>query len=217
MEKPVLYSHWKSSCSWLVRTALSYKGIDYELRTIDIDKGEQHNAEYSKLNPNGFVPTFLHQGDVLCESMAILEYLEETFPKPQLLPSNSAANRALVRSLCMNIISGIQPLQIPRVYECVSKEKAEQMQFVRKMINNGFEAMEKRLSICAGKFCVGDELTLADLCLLPQVYNAINKFGMNISQYPTIERMYESTSQLDIIQPAHPSNQPDKPTNIKKL
>ncbi|KAI6176169.1 Glutathione S-transferase [Aphelenchoides bicaudatus] len=212
MEKPVLFSYWMSSCSWRVRAALEFKQIDYELRTIDLGEGENRTEEYLSLNPTGFVPTFLFNGNVICESMAICEYIEEEFPGPKFLPGD-AANKALIRSLCMNIVAGIQPLQIPRVYEKISNDANEQMEFIHNVIDTGFSAIEKRLQKCAGKYSVGDELTLADLFLFPQAYNATDKFGMDLSKYKIISRIIGTLSELPLIQKTHAANQPDNPAN----
>lgn len=188
--QPVLYSYWRSSCSWRVRIALNLKEIPYDIKPISLIKagGEQHCNEYREVNPMEQVPAlqigrykkkgkirhsnysiFIADGHTLVESLAIMHYLEETRPQRPLLPQD-VHKRAKVREICEVIASGIQPLQNLIVLIHVGEEKKKE--WAQHWITRGFRAIEKLLSTSAGKYCVGDEISLADCCLVPQVFNA---------------------------------------------
>ncbi|XP_060243904.1 maleylacetoacetate isomerase isoform X3 [Meriones unguiculatus] len=185
-EKPVLYSYFRSSCSWRVRIALALKGIDYETVPINLikDGGQQ---------------------------LAIVEYLEETRPIPRLLPQD-AQKRAIVRMISDLIASGIQPLQNLSVLKQLGQEN--QIPWAQKAITSGFTALEKILQSTAGKYCVGDEVSMADVCLVPQVANA-ERFKVDVSQYPTISHINKALLALDAFQVSHPSRQPDTPAELR--
>lgn len=192
-DKTILYSYWHSSCSWRVRIALNWKNIPYETRAVNLLKpgGEQHVADYRMINPMAQVPTLLigrcvgynHipenitdsqyalllDGHSIIESIAILHYLEETRPLPALLPQDSY-ERARVREIVEIIASGVQPLQNLKVQKYVGRDKRKE--WAQHWINSGFRALEERLSTSAGEYCVGDKVSMADCCLLPQVFNA---------------------------------------------
>ncbi|XP_031213134.1 maleylacetoacetate isomerase isoform X4 [Mastomys coucha] len=170
-ELPVLYSYFRSSCSWRVRIALALKGIDYETVPINLikDGGQQFSEEFQILNPMKQVPALKIDGITIGQSLAIMEYLEETRPIPRLLPQDPQ-KRAIVRMISDLIASGIQPLQNLSVLKQVGQEN--QMPWAQKAITSGFNALEKILQSTAGKYCVGDEVSMADVCLVPQVANA---------------------------------------------
>lgn len=190
-KQPILYSYWRSSCSWRVRIALNLKEIPYDIKPISLIKsgGEQHCNEYREVNPMEQVPalqigkySLVHQnsylkfhfffnldGHTLIESLAIMHYLEETRPQRPLLPQD-VHKRAKVREICEIICSGIQPLQNLIVLIHVGEEKKKE--WAQHWITRGFRAVEKVLSTSAGKYCVGDEISMADCCLVPQVFNA---------------------------------------------
>lgn len=211
-EKPILYSYWHSSCSWRVRIALNWKNIPYETRAVNLLKpgGEQLAAEYRAINPTAQVPTLLIDGHSIIESIAILHYLEETRPLPALLPQD-AHQRAQVREIVEVIASGIQPLQNLKVQKYVGKEKRKE--WAQHWINSGFRALEQRLATSAGKYCVGDEVSMADCCLLPQVFNA-RKSDIDMRQYPIISRIEGELETIPAFIAAHPTNQPDCPTEL---
>ncbi|XP_045132524.1 maleylacetoacetate isomerase-like isoform X3 [Portunus trituberculatus] len=169
--KPILYSYFRSSCSWRVRIVLAHKKIDYEYQPIHLLKKEQVSDEYTKVNPMGQVPALIVEDKMLTQSISIMEYLEETYPQNPLLPKEPLL-RAKVREICEVIGSGIQPLQNLAVLQKIGDEKMEWGHFY---INKGFCALEQLLAGCAGKYSVGDQVTLADCCLVPQVYNANSK------------------------------------------
>ncbi|XP_027225769.2 probable maleylacetoacetate isomerase 2 isoform X1 [Penaeus vannamei] len=208
--KPILYSYFRSSCSWRVRIALAHKGVDYEYRAINLLKQEQVSDEYKKLNPLGQVPALIVDENTLTQSISILEYLEEAFPQKPLLPKD-LFKRAKVREVCEIIGSGIQPLQNLSVLQKIGETKMEWGHFY---IQKGFVALEQVLANSAGKYCVGDEVTIADCCLVPQVYNA-NRFKVDMAAFPVISRVHDALMSLDAFKAAHPSQQPDCPEDLK--
>ncbi|XP_023384583.1 maleylacetoacetate isomerase isoform X2 [Pteropus vampyrus] len=184
--KPILYSYFRSSCSWRVRIALALKSIDYETIPVNLikDGGQQ---------------------------LAIIEYLEETRPTPRLLPRDPK-KRASVRMISNLIAGGIQPLQNLSVLKEVGQEK--QLAWAQKTISSGFNALEQILQSTAGKYCVGDEVSMADLCLVPQVANA-ERFKVDLTLYPTISHINKSLLALEAFQVSHPSRQPDTPPELR--
>ncbi|XP_024877286.1 probable maleylacetoacetate isomerase 2 [Temnothorax curvispinosus] len=208
--KAVLYSYWRSSCSWRVRIALNLKEIPYDIKPISIIKedGEQHSNEFRKINPMERVPALYIDNHTLIESMNILQYLEETRPTPPLMPADPV-ERARMREICEVIVSGIQPLQNIGVLSYIEKERRKE--WPQHWITKGFTAVEKLLSSSAGKYCVGDEITLADCCLVPQMYNA-QKFHVNLEPFSTILRVGRHLEHHPAFTATHPNNQPDCPS-----
>jgi len=208
-----LYNYFRSSTSYRVRIALNLKGLDYEYRPVHLRKGEQRGAAYLALNPQGGVPALeLDDGRVLTQSMAILEYLEETRPEPPLLPEDPPA-RARVRSLAFAVACDIHPLNNLRVLErlrALGQDEAGVAAWFRHWVAVEFAALEERLAgePETGRFCHGDGPTLADLCLVPQVVNG-QRFDCDMAPYPTIRRIHEACMALDAFQKAHPTRQPD--------
>lgn len=207
--KPILYSYFRSSCSWRVRIALALKNIDYEIVAINLikDGGQQFSKEFQALNPMKQVPALKIDGITLSQSLAIIEYLEETRPTPRLLPQDPK-KRAQVRMISDLLASGIQPLQNLSVLNQVGKEN--QLTWAQRVIAPGFNALEQILQSTAGKYCMGDEVSMADLCLVPQVANA-ERYKVDLSPYPTISRINKSLLALEAFQVSHPSRQPDTP------
>ncbi|CAG8734835.1 16183_t:CDS:2 [Cetraspora pellucida] len=206
-EKPILYTYYRSSCAWRVRTCLNWKGIDCEYCFVSILKEEQKEEKYSDMNPYKLVPTLKIDGIVLTQSVAIIEYLEETRPEKPLLPKDPH-KRALVRSLVQAIAGDIQPLQNLRILLNIESLGGDKKEWAKSCISNGFEGVEKQLAKTSGKFCVGDEVTLADICLLPQVYNA-NRYEIDMTKFPLIQRIANDLSELEAFKKAHPDNQAD--------
>ncbi|XP_033123232.1 maleylacetoacetate isomerase-like isoform X1 [Anneissia japonica] len=167
--------------------------------------------EHRELNPSGQVPALLIDGLTLAQSIAIIEYIEETREGTPILPKEPS-QRAVVRQVTESITSGIQPIQNLSVLKYVGSEK--KMEWGNYHIDLGFQALEKLLTRTAGKYCVGDTVTMADLCLVPQVYNA-NRFKVDMSKYPIISRIDTSLSELDEFKAAHPSKQPDCPEDLR--
>ncbi|KAM9201927.1 maleylacetoacetate isomerase isoform 1-T1 [Dugong dugon] len=211
--KPILYSYFRSSCSWRVRIALVLKGIDYVTVPINLvkDGGQQFSEEFQTLNPMMQVPALKIDGLTIGQSLAIIEYLEETRPTPRLLPQDPK-KRASVRMISDLIASGIQPLQNLSVLKQVGQEN--QLAWAQNVISSGFNALEKILQSTAGKYCVGDEVSMADLCLVPQVANA-ERFKVELTSYPTISRINKMLLALEAFQVTHPCRQPDTPPELR--
>lgn len=211
----ILYTYFRSSAAYRVRIALNLKGLQAEQRFVHLvkDGGQQRKADYLALNPQGRVPTLIDDGVTLTQSMAILEYLEETHPEPALLPRDAAA-RARVRSLALAIVADIQPLQNISVTQYLERElKLEQPArdaWVKHWIENGLSALETRLARDAetGRFCHGDTPGLADCCLVPQMF-AARRFGADPARYPTLMRIDAACNTLPAFQAAAPAAQPD--------
>ncbi len=210
-----LYSYWRSSAAYRVRIALGLKGLAYELRPVHLvrDGGEQRRPDYLALNPQGLVPVLDHDGVVLSQSLAIIEYLEEVFPDLPLLPADTA-ERARVRSLAQIVACEIHPLNNLRVMNYLkgplgmSAEAASD--WYRHWLSEGFEAFERRLEAEpeTGRYCHGDQPGLADACLVPQVYNA-RRFDIALSPYPRIEAIDAACLALPAFRDATPEQQPD--------
>lgn len=214
----VLHNYWRSSCSWRVRLALAHKGLDYEYIVVNLLKGE-HKAPhpYYEMNPAG-VPTMEHreggQTTTITQSHAIIEFLEERYPQAPLLP-RSFADRANVRAVTLLIVSGIQPLHNLKVGKKVAEKAGEEgkKQFLLEVLDEGFaglELMVKKHST-SGRYCVGDEFTMADVALIPQAYGA-RRFGVepsDASKYPTVAKILAHLETLDVYKKTHPDEMPD--------
>ncbi|XP_039207560.1 maleylacetoacetate isomerase isoform X2 [Crotalus tigris] len=211
-QKPVLYTYFRSSCSWRVRIALALKGITYEQASINLikDGGQQMTSDFQAVNPMQQVPAIKIDGIILSQSLAIIEYLEDTRPLPRLLPQDPK-KRAMVRMISNHVASGIQPLQNLAVLQQMGEKKQD---WAQRIISQGFKALEQILQETAGCYCVGDEVTMADLCLVPQVYNA-ERFKMDLTPYPTISRINRALLELEAFQSSHPSRQPDTPPELR--
>jgi len=200
-----LYSYWRSSASWRVRLVLAIKGIQYEYKEVNLLQSAQLQENYSVVNPMKAVPTLKIDGHLLGQSVAIVEYLEETRPDPPLFPKD-AYLRAKVRQIIETIASDIHPIQNLKVLKKVGEDK--KAEWAKFWIEAGFDGLEKILKETAGKYCVGDTLTLADCFLIPQVYNS-RRWSVDLSKYPTIVRLEEEISKLPAFKQAHADSQPD--------
>ncbi|XP_041668659.1 maleylacetoacetate isomerase isoform X1 [Cheilinus undulatus] len=212
LAKPVLHGYFRSSCSWRVRIAFALKGIEYDQVPVNLikDGGQQRTQEFKTINPMQQVPAVEIDGFILCQSLAVIQYLDETRPGPRLLPADPK-KRAQVRMISDLIASGIQPLQNLYV---IQKIGAEKVQWSQHFINRGFQALEPILKETAGKYCVGDEISMADICLAPQVYNA-ERFKVDMEQFPTIKRLNQTLLEIDAFKVSHPSSQPDTPDDLR--
>lgn len=212
---PILYTYWRSSASYRVRMALNLKGVGHQLRYVHLvrDGGQQHAPDYLALNPQGQVPTLVHGDRVITQSPAILEYLEEVFPKPALLPAD-APGRARVRQLAAIIACDTHPLNNQRVLKYLVGElgvdEQTKLAWYRHWVARGLDAFERLLdaSDATGRYCQGDAPTLADCCLLPQVYNA-RRFECDESGWPEVVRICTNLEALPAVQRAAPENQAD--------
>lgn len=215
--KLTLYSYWRSSAAYRVRIALNLKGLPHEIKPVHLvrDGGEQHGAEYQELNPQELVPVLLDGHRVIRQSMAIIEFLDETWPEPPLLPA-TARDRARVRGLAQLIACEIHPLNNLRVLQFFDHTwhvpQPEREGWVRHWINDGFKALEALLreNPSTGEFCEGDDPGLADCCLVPQVYNA-QRFGVDLAPFPLIQRINAACLALPAFDAARPENQSDAP------
>ncbi|QDL26696.1 maleylacetoacetate isomerase [Stenotrophomonas maltophilia] len=211
----VLYTYWRSSAAYRVRIGLELKGLAWEARPVHLvrEGGEQHLDAYRALNPQQLVPTLLHEGHALTQSLAIVEYLDERFPQVPLLPAD-AAGRARVRALAQLVACDIHPINNLRVMQYLERSLKlpadARAQWTLHWIAEGFQAMEALLanSSDTGTFCHGDRPGLADICLLPQLYNA-HRFGLDLTPYPTLRRIEAACQVLDAFDRARPENQRD--------
>jgi len=210
-----LYTYFRSSAAYRVRIALSLKQLAYEAIPVHLVRngGEQRQADYLALNPSGLVPTLIDDGNVLQQSLAIIEYLDEVHPQPALLPG-SAVERARIRAIAQAIACDIHPVNNLRVLRYLVHElgvtDAQKNAWYRHWIAVGLSAVESMLATDprTGPFCHGDTPTLADCCLVPQVFNA-QRFDCDLSAMPTVMGIVERCSALDAFQRAAPAQQPD--------
>lgn len=209
------YTYFRSSAAYRVRIALNLKGLKADYRYVHLvkDGGQQHQPEYLALNPQGLVPALVDKGHVLTQSLAIIEYLDETHPQPPLLPKD-APGRARVRALAQIVACDIHPVNNQRILKYLEKEfradEAARSKWYRHWIVEGFNALDKLLgsSPATGKFCHGDQPTLADICLVPQVFNA-RRFKIDLASFPAIERINATCLALAAFADAAPDRQPD--------
>lgn len=209
-----LYSYYRSSAAYRVRIALNLKQLPYETVGVHLLKngGEQKQPEYSAKNPQKLVPALEDNGQVLTQSLAMIDYLEEIYPTYALLPAD-AVGRARVRAMAQLIACDIHPLNNLRVLQYLQNQLGvadeAKTEWYCHWVKEGFAALETLLkSEQTGRFCHGDTPTLADCCLIPQVYNA-RRFQVDLSPYPTISRIVTECEALPAFQAAAPENQPD--------
>ena len=206
-----LYDYWRSSAAYRVRLALNYKGLSYEQVPVDLRQGAHRAAEFLEINPQGLVPVLEDDGAHLTQSLPILNYLEERYPQPALLPKD-LPGRATSRAIAVAIACEIHPLNNLRVLQHLERElgldEARRLAWYRHWVAEGFGAIETTLARSAGDFCVGDAPSLADVCLVPQVYNA-RRYECDPAPYPTIRRIDERCRQIEAFASAAPERQPD--------
>jgi maleylacetoacetate isomerase len=207
------YGYFRSSAAYRCRIAFNLKGVQPELVPVHLRKGEQRAPEYLQLNPHGLVPALETGGRLLTQSLAIIEWLDETRPDPPLLPRDPL-DRAHVRALALSIACDIHPLQNLRVLGHLKSELKQDQQgldrWCRRWIEGGLAAYEATLARAgtAGAFSFGDTPTLADICLAPQLFSA-ERFGADISVHRTLARIKQSCDAHPAFAAAHPSRQPD--------
>jgi maleylacetoacetate isomerase/maleylpyruvate isomerase len=208
-----LYGYWRSSASYRVRIALNLKGLDYEYEPVHLvkDGGQQHSDAYRQLNPARLVPTLVDGDVTLNQSLAIMEYLDERYPTTPLLPS-TPHDKARVRALAYDLACELQPITNLRVLQYVSGElnctDEQRHNWIAYWVEKSFTAFEARLIESAGDYCYGNSVTLADICLIPQVYNA-QRFKLDLSAYPTLMAVHDRLQTLAAVQHARPENQAD--------
>lgn len=207
----ILYDYFRSSAAFRVRIALNLKGLASERRFVHLRRGEQRAPGYLGLNPHGLVPMLVVGNRRLTQSLAIIEYLDERHPLPPLLPVG-AEDRAWVRSIALAIACDIHPLDNLRVLQYLERELAvdapRRDEWYRHWIRAGFAPIEAQLSERDSAHCFGDAPTIADVCLVPQVFNA-RRLDVDLAPYPRIRAIHEACMRLPAFADAQPSRQPD--------
>ncbi|KAI8144546.1 glutathione S-transferase [Fennellomyces sp. T-0311] len=215
IQKPNLHGSHQSSSVYRIRLILAWKGIDYDRSIVRTKSEEQRTEEYAKVNPSKKVPTFVTaEGRRLTQTIAIMEYIEEAYANQRPCLPKDPFERALVREICNEITCDIHPLQNIGVgRDLFGNDKKRFDEWARVHIAKGFDGLESKLRDTKshhlpGKYCVGDNVTMADFCLVPQFRNAIS-YKVDISRYPTMRSIYDSLTKLPEFQQAAPENQPD--------
>jgi len=208
-----LYTYFRSSAAFRVRIALNLKGLAYEPEFVHLPKGEHRGASYARLNRQALLPALDDGGTLLNQSLAIIEYLEETRPTPALLPKDPAG-RARVRSLALLVACEIHPLNNLRTLQHLKRELGQNEEQIkawyRHWIADGLAKLEAELAQTkgTGHYCHGDSPTLADCCLVPQIFNA-KRYDSDLTPYPTVMRVFDACMKLDAFDRAQPSKQAD--------
>jgi len=209
-----LFHYWRSSSSWRVRWALDYKKIACELQAVSLLNGESESDEHRARNPLGYVPVLerldIHDSSrLLSQSTAIAEWLDEVHPTSPLFWGD-AWTRAKIRSLAEIISADTQPIQNLNILQRHSNDPAEQKKWAQEFITQGLNAFERAAAMTSGKFSVGDELSWADLCLIPQCYNAA-RFDVQLDAMPLLRRILDACELLESCKSSHPSRYEPKP------
>lgn len=218
-----IYSYFRSSCSGRLRIALNLKELPYQSIYVNLLEGEQKSKEYAAVNPSGLVPTLRHlkapggSAALLTQSMAMLEYLEEVHPdKSPLLPSTSdPVRRAEVRELANIIACDVQPPTNLRILSRINDLGGSKEAWAKNLMTEGLEAYERRAAKSSGRYSVGDNVTLADVCLVPAIWGAL-RFGVDLDALPTVKRVYEALNELHAVKKAHWKTQEDTPESLRE-
>ena len=209
MPQAILYDYYRSSAAYRVRIALNFKEVEYESRPVNLLQSAQKSDESRSLNPQGFVPMLEMDGNRLTQSLAIMGYLDQKFPTKPLLPAAAEA-RAHVLSLALTVACGIHPLNNLRVLKYLkdklSVEEEARNDWYRHWVSEGLGALEALAAARSSKFLFGDNPTMADICLVPQLYNA-RRFNVPLDDYPTLVRADENANRLEAFAAAHPDRQ----------
>ena len=205
MTRPLLHDYYRSSAAYRVRIALNLKGLDYDRHSVNLAEGAQKQADYRALNPQGLIPTLVVDGRPLTQSIAIIAWLEGTYAEPRLLPADPL-EAAHVRAMALTIACDIHPLNNLRVLKRLSQMEIDQAardDWYRHWIEEGFSALEALAQPSSGRFLFGDLPTLADVCLVPQMFNA-RRFDVALDPFPTLVRADAEACRLDAFAAAHP-------------
>lgn len=206
----LLYGYFRSTAAYRVRIALGLKGLRAETKFVHLRKGEQNQQDYRDINPAGLVPYWIEGDFRLAQSLAIIEYLDETHPAPPLLPSSPKA-RAVAREIALVVTSDIHPIGNLRVLNRLADmgvDEAARTTWSQHWIKAGFEVIEARLARLPGPFALGERPTVADICIIPQVFNA-RRFGVDLSPYKRILEIDATASKIEAFVMAEPGRQPD--------
>lgn len=210
---PTLFGYWRAAAPYRVRIGLNLKGLAYDQAPVNLVAGEQRAGAYLDLNPQGLTPALaLGDGVVLTQSLAILEWLEETAPQPPLLPADPLG-RAKVRAMAQVVACDIHPLNNVRVMGELSargQDEAARTAWMARWLAEGFTALEAAVAAHGGTYAYGETPTLADVCIVPQVYGA-RRFGVDLAPYPTLVAAADRAAAHPAFTAAHPSRQPDAP------
>jgi len=203
----ILYGYWRSGTSYRTRIALHLKGLAFEQRPVDLRIGAQRSEAFLALNPQGLVPALEVEGRILTQSPAILEWLEDRYPTPPLLPTDPF-DRAQVRAMAATVACDIHPLNNLRVLKAIKALGAEANDWAAQWIRPGFDALETQIASLGNGWSFGDAPTLADCCLVPQIYSA-RRFDVDVSAWPRIAAIEARAAEHPAFQAAHPDTQPD--------
>lgn len=215
MASLTLYGYYRSSCSARLRIALDLKAIEYKPVYVNLSKGEHLKDEYGARNPSRSVPTLMiDESWCIPQSVAALEYLEEAYPQTTSLLPADAKSRADVRTLVEIIVVDTQPPTNDTPMKRAESSGADRLEWARFFTERGLKAFETVVSITAGKYCCGDKVTLADVCLVPALWNA-EKFGVAVELFPTVSRVYGVLKEHPSFIKSHWQNQPDCPEELR--
>jgi maleylacetoacetate isomerase len=219
MSDLVLYNYFRSSASYRVRIALHWKGLAFKYEPIHLlnDGGEQHKPQYRALNPAGEVPTLIHGKRVISQSLAILQYLDEVFTPKPLFPSE-AYQKAQIWQFC-EIINCTQPLQNLKVLQYLEAQvkisPEMKTDWLNRWVGDCLVTCEKILSAHSGNYCFGDQVSAADVFLIPQLF-VVKRFEIDIKPYPNIQKVQKNCESLDAFLRGHPFRQPDTPPELRQ-
>ena len=208
-----LYGYWRSSAAYRVRIALHLKQIECEHESVHLVKegGQQHHPDYVELNPMELVPTLVDGELTLNQSMAILDYLEAKYPQTPLLPK-ALEDKVQAKAIAYDIACDIHPVNNLRILQYLTgplgHSDEEKVAWYKHWVDVGFASLDKKLQKTVGQYCYGNEVSWADICLIPQVYNA-ERFNVDMTKYPTIKKIADNCRKLDAFIKAAPENQPD--------
>lgn len=211
-----LYNYFRSSTSYRVRIALHLKNLSFEYLPVHLlnNGGEQNQSDYRKLNPVGGVPTLIHDDKVISQSFAIIEYLDEAFPQTYQLMPQDPYQKAKIRQVCENINADLHPLQNLKLMQYLEKKhgyaQEQKDEWAQKWIHEALTATESILTATTGQYAFGDQITAADLFIVPQLFSS-ERFKVDISKYPTLFKVNENCLKLEAFKKSHPSNQIDSP------
>ncbi|MEC9022070.1 MAG: maleylacetoacetate isomerase [Pseudomonadota bacterium] len=208
-----IFGYFRSSAAFRLRIAMNFKGLNYDYNLVNLQSGDHLREDFKRINPQGRVPAIDIEGNILTQSLAIIEYLDEVYPTPPLLPSDPLG-KAKVRGIAGLIACDIHPLNnlavLNYLRDQLTAEEEARLAWYRHWVKEGFDGLELMLSanVETGQFCFGDTPTVADICLVPQVVNA-KRFNCNLACYPTITRIFKECMDLSQFADADPMNQPE--------